>query len=241
MQTTTPFFLASLICLSGLSEFLLAQDIGDGDRAASSALLGEVGAYVDVRLKEFAEIPDQRKNELQTLANYIRDGNSKGLPIKLTFICTHNSRRSHLSQIWAAVAAAHFEIANVETYSGGTESTAFNPRAVAALERAGMKIATDGQAENPRYKVQFSKSQPPLICFSKVFSDQPNPQTGFCAVMTCSSADRHCPSVPGAAKRLAIPYLDPKISDGTDQEAATYDERCAQICREMLYAFSQVL
>ncbi|MBL7187331.1 MAG: hypothetical protein ISS70_13500 [Phycisphaerae bacterium] len=29
-------------------------------------------------------------------------------------------------------------------------------------------------------------------------------------------------------------------SDGPDQEAAKYDERCKQICREMLYVFSQV-
>ncbi|MCK4776283.1 MAG: protein-tyrosine-phosphatase, partial [Candidatus Krumholzibacteria bacterium] len=62
----------------------------------------------------------------------------------------------------------------------------------------------------------------------------------FCAVMTCSQADKNCPVVVGASMRVAIPYDDPKAFDGTDQEAANYDERCRQISREMLYLFSAV-
>jgi len=158
----------------------------------------------------------------------------------MTFICTHNSRRSHLSQIWAAVAAAKFGIMDVETFSGGTESTAFNPRAVAALERSGLAIESDASEDNPRYQVTFSKTLDPLVCFSKVYSSDPNPDSGFCAIMTCDSADRSCPTVSGSSTRIAIPYEDPKVADGTDQEAAKYDERCAQICREMLYVFSKV-
>jgi arsenate reductase len=39
---------------------------------------------------------------------------------------------------------------------------------------------------------------------------------------------------------VSIPLDDPKIADDTAEEAATYDQRCQQICREMLYLFSQV-
>ncbi len=46
--------------------------------------------------------------------------------------------------------------------------------------------------------------------------------------------------VQGASSRFAIPYDDPKVADGTPEETAIYDERCAQIAREMLYVFSQV-
>ena len=58
--------------------------------------------------------------------------------------------------------------------------------------------------------------------------------------MSCSQADRNCPLVPGCAARIALPYDDPKDFDGTDREAAMYDERCRQIAREMLFVFSQV-
>ncbi len=163
-----------------------------------------------------------------------------GQTARLTFICTHNSRRSHLAQIWAQAAAAHYGVPHVATFSGGTESTAFNPRAVAALKRAGFDIPEPEAAPNTRYRVAFSEGAEPLVCFSKVYTDAPKPAGEFCAVMTCSDADENCPMVAGAAARFAIPYDDPKAFDGTPQETEKYDERCRQIAREMLYLMSRV-
>ncbi|MDZ7717073.1 MAG: protein-tyrosine-phosphatase [Balneolaceae bacterium] len=185
--------------------------------------------------KIVSEIPDQRKRKLEKIANYIR---SKDQP-KLTFICTHNSRRSHLCQIWAAAIADYFGIDNVETYSGGTEATAFNPRAVEAIKRAGFRVENPG-GENPKYKVYFDDESKPLVCFSKTFEDSHNPQKDFAAIMTCSDADANCPVVPGAEKRFSIPYIDPKESDGTPKEKEIYDERCLQIASEMYYLLSKI-
>jgi arsenate reductase len=166
---------------------------------------------------------------------------SKSEPAKLTFICTHNSRRSHLSQIWAQVAAEYYGLVGVETFSGGTEATAFNPRAVAAMQRCGLKIiADDPAATNPRYSVYTSDSATPQVCFSKAYGDPPNPSKGYCAVMTCSQADNACPLVMGCHLRIPIRYEDPKVADDTGFEAQRYDERSAQICREMLYIMSLV-
>ena len=47
----------------------------------------------------------------------------------------------------------------------------------------------------------------------KTYGDDANPDSGFAAVMTCSSADKGCPIVYGAAARFATPYVDPKVSD----------------------------
>jgi len=204
------------------------------------ALFPAVERYVDQRCQEFDQISSDRKTQLKKIALYVKDRIAAGQPAKLTFICTHNSRRSHMCQIWAATAAAHYDVAGVESYSGGTETTAFNPRAVAAIERAGLKIEKTNDRDNPRFAVRFQESDEPLICFSKVYSAPPNPKEGFCAVMTCSQADRTCPYVDGCLLRVAIPYDDPKVADNTPQEASKYDERCAQISREMLYLFSQV-
>jgi arsenate reductase len=182
-------------------------------------------------------IPALRKQQLAGLADYLKT--QKGQPIHLSFICTHNSRRSHLGMIWAAVAAAHYGLENVSTYSGGTEATAFNPRAVAALQRAGFYVeCPDG--ENPRYLVHFSGEQPPLTCFSKVYDHPDNPQQDFAAIMTCSDADENCPVIPGVKLRLPLTYEDPKVADDTPFEEERYDERVAQIGRELLYAFSLV-
>jgi arsenate reductase len=57
--------------------------------------------------------------------------------------------------------------------------------------------------------------------------------------MTCTHADENCPFIPGAT-RISLPYEDPKAFDGTPEEEAIYAERCRQIARELLFAFSQV-
>lgn len=196
-------------------------------------------AYISDLESEFNSIPSSRKEELKKVADYVVAKLGKDKTAKLNFICTHNSRRSHLAQIWTSVAASHYDIENIETYSGGTEATAFNPRAVAALERAGFKIENPGGV-NPKYKIQFDDNSEPMICFSKTFDDPANPDSNFAAIMTCSDADENCPIVPGAEFRKPITYRDPKESDGTDQEKAIYGERCKQIGSEMFYMMSLV-
>lgn len=190
--------------------------------------------YLTGLISHFDSISEDRKKDLKEVAHYIRTKLSAGEPAKLNFICTHNSRRSHLAQIWTQTAATYYDIEGLETYSGGTESTAFNPRAVAAVERAGFKVQDPG-GENPMYKVLYSNEAEPMICFSKTFDDAVNPDNNFAAIMTCSDADENCPFVPGAEFRKPITYVDPKEADGTDREAEVYDERCRQIGTEMFY------
>ncbi len=208
---------------------------------SASSFYPELLRYLNERLKELDAIPTDRKTDLAAVADYVRERLAKSEPAKLTFICTHNSRRSHLSQIWAQVAADLFGLDGVETFSGGTEATAFNPRAVAAMQRCGLRlVAGDPASANPRYSVTTSDSSTPQICFSKAYRDPPNPSQGYCAVMTCSQADDACPLVMGCELRMPIRYEDPKVADDTPLEAQRYDERSAQICREMLYMMSLV-
>jgi arsenate reductase len=195
--------------------------------------------YITELVSDFDSIPSERKEQLREVVDYIRSKKESGETAKLNFICTHNSRRSHLAQIWAQTAALYYGIKNIDTYSGGTEATALNPRAVAAVERAGFQVQNPG-GENPKYKISFSKDAEPLTCFSKKFDDPSNPDKDFAAIMTCSDADENCPFVPGAEIRKPITYVDPKEADGTDSEAKVYDERCSQIATEMFYMMSKV-
>ena len=190
---------------------------------------------------EFIEIPESRIKILHQLGDYTISALKKDNQARLVFICTHNSRRSQFGQIWAMTAAQYYGIRNIETFSGGTASTAFNPRAVGALERAGFKVKTgDGNKDNPRYKVSSSKTLEELIMFSKKYDNDANPDQGFYAIMVCTDADEACPIVPGAENRISIPYDDPKAFDDTNEEKARYDERCRQIAREMFYTFRYV-
>lgn len=206
-----------------------------------TVLYPELTRFLEARKTEFEIIPAARKKELSQLAEYIRASFQAADVARLTFICTHNSRRSHLSQIWAKVAADACGFTRLQTYSGGTEATALNPRVVASLTRTGFSVETDDPSlENPFYRVRYSDEAESLPCFSKVYDQAPNPTSDYCAIMTCSSADAACPFVPGCAQRLAIRYEDPKVADDTPEESLVYDERSRQICREMLFSMLQI-
>jgi arsenate reductase (thioredoxin) len=201
-----------------------------------SKLNDQLQTYCTTLEGEFELIPESRQQELAELGNYISKKTKAGEASKLNVICTHNSRRSHIGQLWLAAAATYYGVEGLSTYSGGTEATAFNPSAVAAMRRAGFGIASNETEKNPRYTASLGEGLGEITLFSKKYDDPANPQRGFAAIMVCSDADEACPFIPGAEKRFAIRYDDPKASDGTPAEAATYDERCRQIGREMLFA-----
>ena len=203
-------------------------------------LYSNIASHLRENEDVFGEIPGDRRARLKEIARYVESRLAADGKARLTFICTHNSRRSQMSQIWAQTAAAYYGVPQVTAYSGGTEATAFDPRAVAALRRAGFTIEGRGGGENPVYEVRYGDKAPVIEAFSKLYHVAPNPGGDYCAVMTCSEADANCPVVHGASLRVAIPYEDPKDFDGTEHETAVYDERCRQISREMSYLLSLI-
>ena len=168
-----------------------------------------IAEFIRERVGEFDLISPSRKSLLNQLADYVQSNSLQnevgGKGVQLTFLCTHNSRRSHLSQIWAKVAADHYDVPDVTTFSGGTETTAMNERIVASLERTGFQIqSSEETTENPNFLVSYANNAEPLECFSKVYNEPPNPSEHYAAIMTCSSADQACPVVPGCDLRLPI-------------------------------------
>jgi arsenate reductase len=187
-----------------------------------------------------AGISQERKNTLQVLIGFINKKQKEDLAIRLNFICTHNSRRSHLSQIWAQTMAHYFNVNNVFCYSGGTEATAMFPMVAHVLEKTGFEIRKLSEGNNPVYGIKFAANEAPVIAFSKAYDDPFNPKSDFAAVMTCSQADAGCPIVLGAEQRIAITYEDPKLFDNSPQQEEKYLERSLQIAAEMKYVFSNI-
>ena len=186
-------------------------------------------------------ITEIRKKILLSFISYIQANVNHHLPIRLLFICTHNSRRSHLSQVWAQTMAYHFGIKDIYCYSGGTEVTAIYPRVIETLQHEGFHIQQLSEGSNPIFAVKYDPDELPILCFSKKFKNEYNPNAEFTAIMNCSSADDDCPFVSGADARFIIQYNDPKVYDGTDLEYSKYLERSMEIGQEMWYVFKHII
>lgn len=189
---------------------------------------------------DIESITENRKRTLQPLIDFINLKNNKQQEIRINFICTHNSRRSHLAQIWGQAMAYHFDIKNTFCYSGGTESTALFPMVAQTLQNTGFEVTRISENENPVYSIKYTDNEHPVIGFSKKIDDKFNPTSEFAAVMTCSQADGGCPFILGAEKRIPITFEDPKISDNTPEQTQVYAERSLQIATEMFYVFSHI-
>lgn len=187
--------------------------------------------------KEFDQIPSERKQLLQQLADALQQKKNVEAPLRLIYVCTHNSRRSHLGQIWANVAANFYGIDDVETFSAGTEATAIHPNTLEALRHQGFEVMVQDHSANPTVEIRFGTTELSK-CFSKTIDDASLPKDAFIAVMTCSDADENCPFIPGCDLRIGTTYEDPKKSDGTPEQTQTYMNRSLQIGRECLYVFS---
>lgn len=185
-------------------------------------------------------ISSERKEILDQLVHFIQLKVNEKKAIRMNFICTHNSRRSHLSQVWAQTMASYFNIKNVYCYSGGTEATALFPMVAETLLNSGFKVKKLSENSNPVYSIKHGKNEHPVIGFSKKFDDDFNPKEGFAAIMTCSQADKGCPFVSGAEKRIALTFEDPKLFDNTPEQAKKYMERSLQIANELFYVFSKI-
>lgn len=207
---------------------------------SNEKLLPALRPYVAEVANELDTVPVERKVVLNRIAADITAQLQAGKAANLTFICTHNSRRSHMSQIWAQTAAYYYGLNQVQAYSGGTQVTACNCRTVTAMRRVGFEIADATTGDNPIYLVRYAEDRPVIRAYSKLYNADGNPTQEFIALMTCSAADQSCPQVKGAIARHAIHYVDPRLCDDTPTETTAYNERCREIAREMFFIMSEV-
>jgi arsenate reductase len=204
-------------------------------------ILPKLRATIHDLVSQFERVPTHRQLNIRQLTDFIQQGVIDHRPVHLNFICTQNSRRSHLAQIWAQTAAQYFGVDGVECFSGGNEATSFNFRAIRAMQEVGFEITMVKDGSNPVYAVKFSQTGPPIKAFSKKYDDAVNPRKDFAAIMVCSDNDANCPVITAASKKILLSFEDPKNFDGTELEAEKYRETVKQIGREILSAFSQVV
>ncbi len=185
-------------------------------------------------------ISADRQKVLQPLVEYILAKKTNNQPTALNFICTHNSRRSHLAQIWAQAMASYFSIKNIYCYSGGTEATALFSMIATVLQEQGFTISKLSLEPNPIFAIKHAENEMASICFSKKYNDAFNPKNNYCAIPTCNSANETCPIIIGAESRIPIMYIDPKEFDNTPQQMEMYTKRSLEIGEEMWWVFNNV-
>ncbi len=194
--------------------------------------------YTQEVVKELDQVSGERKKTLSEIADFIIQELKEDSKADLVIICTQNSRRSHIAQLWLQTATEYYGVKNIYTFSGGLESSAFHPNAIAALERAGFNIPKVQSGDNPRYTAYDGVTS--YIMYSKRYTDSQNPQSDFGALMVCSEADKSCPVVEGADKRFSLSYDDPRYYDDTPSQNLKYDETVKEIAREMFYLADKI-
>ena len=199
-------------------------------------VLPNIEKTIQVFLKK--EIANSRKEILEILIKYIIGKIENNKQVNLNFICTHNSRRSQFCQIWSSTASQYYNIP-VNCYSGGTEITECNKRVIKSIINNGFLVTGNDKNKNPEYLVAINANKT-IKLFSKLCNKSINDDRPFAAVMTCSDADKNCPYIPGAEKRIPLKYDDPKEFDNTTLEIKKYEECSYNIASEIFYVFSKV-
>jgi arsenate reductase len=187
----------------------------------------------------FDSISSERKETLKQIAATFADELRNSNPLQVIYICTHNSRRSHFAQIWSEIAAHYFKLTNCFSYSGGTEVTRIHQNVLEALKQHGFEISESDDSINPKVVIQYGNDLG-VVCYSKTYDDDSNPQSDFIAIMTCDHADENCPFIPGAKQRIPLTYEDPKKHDDQENVIEKYSLKSEEIGREMLFLFSLV-
>jgi protein-tyrosine-phosphatase len=239
-QSARRYARGSLLCVLASISIYWIGCAGVHSSRSHNGLLAPLQPYVNEVAQELDKVPKERTVALDEIIGSICNRLQTGKKADLTFICTHNSRRSHMSQIWAQTAAYYYGLDRISAFSGGTEATACNCRTIAAMRRVGFEIKDATAGDNPLYLVWYADNRPPIHAYSKLYNADANPRRDFIALMTCSVADRSCPIVEGAIARYAIHYADPRLCDDTPTETTAYNERCREIAREMFYIMSEV-
>lgn len=118
--------------------------------------------------------------------------NKMNRPIRVLFVCTHNSARSQMAEGWLrAMAGAYYEAA-----SAGTEATRVHPLAIRAMEEVGIDLREHS---------------------SKTIDALRGERWDY-VITVCDSAYERCPLFSGETTRIHWSFNDPSQATGTDED-----------------------
>ena len=116
-------------------------------------------------------------------------------PIKVLFVCVHNSARSQMAEAYLN----HFGEGRFEAESAGLEPGVLNPRVVEVMRESGIDLS-----QNKTRSVFEILNQGKLFEYVVTVCDE--------------TAAEKCPVFPGVTKRLHWSFADPSSLTGTEAE-----------------------
>ncbi len=135
-------------------------------------------------------------------------------PIRVLFVCTHNSARSQIAE----ALLQHYGGGDFEVHSAGTEATRVNPFAIRVLAEQG---------------IDWSAARSKVI-------DEFLDQTFDYVITVCDRARETCPVFPGSTNTLHWGLDDPSEVEGTDEERLTAFRRTEMEVSTRLRPFIEV-
>jgi arsenate reductase len=186
------------------------------------------------------KLDKNRRQLLTSIAQFIAEEIKANKKVNLNYICTHNSRRSQLAQVWSSYACNYFKLSEVNSFSGGTAITAFYRNTVKTLQEVGFNFQiVEFSHQNPVYAINYKNCINPIIGYSKLYDDEYNKKP-FIAITTCSNAEENCPFIPDTIERFHLPFNDPKSFDNSLNQAEKYMETNKQIAGEIHFIFEKI-
>tara|TARA_B100001079_G_scaffold142196_1_gene121790 strand:+ start:344 stop:916 length:573 start_codon:yes stop_codon:yes gene_type:complete len=167
-----------------------------------------------------------KKNYLDDVVSKIE----KILPItnNIVFLCTHNSRRSQLCQVWGSILSKIYNI-DLKFNSAGTEKTEVHKTIFYCFSNVGIEIKDS--------KIFYGDLS--LSLHSKVLEEIQSDK--FISIMTCSDAEKSCPSDSRSIRNISMIYQDPKIFDDTEKEREEYSKTSKLIAEELNYIIKNLV
>ncbi|MDP9379386.1 MAG: metalloregulator ArsR/SmtB family transcription factor [Chloroflexota bacterium] len=136
-------------------------------------------------------------------------GDHVAQPLRILFLCTHNSARSQMAEAIARKLGGD----SVEVYSAGSEVSELHPITVRMLEE--WDIDTRGY-------------------YSKTL-DQFLGQEFDYIITTCDRANESCPVFPGDPKRIHWSFPDPKQIEDPEQQLRAFQTTRSELCTRIRY------
>ncbi len=167
-----------------------------------------------------------KKNHLDEIVSEINAGLAK--TDNIVFLCTHNSRRSQLCQIWGSILSKIYKI-DLNFHSAGSEKTEVHKNIFYCLSNAGVKVG-DNKIHFEDLTINLRSKRLGEIKAKK-----------FIAIMTCSDAEKSCPTDPRSIKNIKIIYEDPKIFDNSEREKEEYYKTSKSIAEDLNYIIKKLV
>lgn len=120
-------------------------------------------------------------------------------PIRVLFLCVHNSSRSQMAEAFARALAP----AGVIVMSAGTEASQVHPRAVEVMREVGLDVS--GQSSKTLDSVPWRECDT--------------------VVTLCGEAEESCPQLAASVRRIHWPLPDPAAVKGKGQLEAFREAR----------------